>query len=87
MGLRYLFQLRVGLISPLRIHKWNHNFIDTPSARCRCNLGIEDTDHFLLLCPFYVIQRRNLAASVTNILQKINLNHLGNESKLYLYGH
>ena len=26
-------------------------------------------------------------ASVTNILQKNNLNYLGNQSKLYLYGH
>ena len=30
-GLRYLFQLRVGL-SPLRYHKKRHNFIDTPMA-------------------------------------------------------
>ena len=29
VGLRYLFQLRVSL-SPLRSHKWRHNFIDTP---------------------------------------------------------
>ena len=30
LGLKYLFQLRVGL-SPLRSHKWRHNFADTPS--------------------------------------------------------
>ena len=30
LGLRYLFQLRVGL-SPLRHHKKLHNFADTPS--------------------------------------------------------
>ena len=32
-GVRYLFQLRVGL-SPLRYHKKRHNFIDTPSNEC-----------------------------------------------------
>ena len=49
-GLRYLFQLRIGL-SPLKGHKWCHNFIDTPSGVCHCNQGIEDTSHFLLSCP------------------------------------
>ena len=38
-------------------------------------------------CPVYAIQRATLAASVKNILQKNNLNYLGNNSKLYLYGH
>ena len=68
-GLRYLFQLRVSL-SPLRSHKWRHNFTDTPSEICRCNQGIEDTSHFLFSCPLYVVQRATLAASVINILQK-----------------
>ena len=47
VDLRYLFQLRVSL-SPLRSHKWGHNFIDTPSEICHCNQGIEATDHFLI---------------------------------------
>ena len=33
-GLRYIFQLRVSL-SPLRSHKFRHNFDDTPSDICR----------------------------------------------------
>ena len=71
--LRYLFQLRLCL-SPLRSHKFHHNFIDTPSDICYCNQGIEDTRHFLLLCPFYVTQRANLLTRVNEILQKkINL--------------
>ena len=37
LGLRYLFQLRVNL-SPLRSHKRRHNFSDTPSEICECNL-------------------------------------------------
>ena len=46
VGLRYLFQLRVSL-SPLRSHKFRHNFADIPSEICRCNQGSEDTNHFL----------------------------------------
>ena len=86
LGLRYLFQLRVGL-SPLRSHKKRHNFIDTPSDKCICNHGIEDTNHFLFLCPFYATKRATLAVSVIHILQKYNLNNLSNQSHLYLYGH
>ena len=51
LGLRYLFQLRVNL-SPLRSHKRLHNFPDTPSESCECNLGIEDIRHFYLNALF-----------------------------------
>ena len=74
-------------LSPLRSHKFRHNFTDTPSEIYRCNQGIEDTNHFLFLCPNYATPRATLAASIINILQKNNLNYLGNQSKLYLYGH
>ena len=86
VGLRYLFQLRVGL-SPLRSHKSHHNFIDTPSAICQCNQGAEDTNHFLFFCPLYIPQRATLKASVNEILLQYNLNHLENHLQLYLYGH
>ena len=86
VGLRYLFQLRVSL-SPLRSHNFRHNFTDTPSEICRCNQGIEDTNRFLFFCPNYATPRATLAASIINILQKNNLNFLGNQSKLYLDGH
>ena len=84
-GLPYIFQLRVGL-SPLKGHKWCHNFIDTPSGVCHCNQGIEDTSHFLLSCPFYVIQREILVSSVNEILLKANKNHFESRLQLYLYG-
>ena len=51
LGLRYLFQLRVNL-SLLRSHKRRHNFCDTHSETCECNLGIEDIRHFYLNAPF-----------------------------------
>ena len=44
-------------------------------------------NHFLFSCPDYAILRATLSVSVINISQKNNLNYLGNQSKLYLYGH
>ena len=85
LGLRFLFQLRVDL-SPLRNHKRRYNFADTPPGICECNQDIEDTIHFLFECPRYATQRANLAVKVIAILQRNNLNHLGNELQLYLYG-
>ena len=55
--------------------------------RAVINHGIEDTNHFLFLCPFFALHRATLASSVIQILQKYNLNHLANQPQLYLYGH
>ena len=85
-GLRYLFQLRIGL-SPLRYHKKRHKFPDTLSDLCLCTHGIEDTNHFLFSCPLYATHRVILMNSVNVIIQKYNLNHLSNQSSLFLYGH
>ena len=54
LGLSYLFQLRVGL-SRLNFHKFKHNFGDTVNLMCPTNDEIEDTEHFLLLCPSFDI--------------------------------
>ena len=78
--------MRISL-SPFISHKFRHNFADTPSEICSCNQGIEDTNHFLFSCPDYATPRATLTANVMNILQKNNLNYLGNKSQLYLYGH
>ena len=85
-GLRCLFQLRLEL-SHLRSHKNNHNFEDTPSSLCFCETGIEDTNHYLFRCPFYAVHRVTLAAKVIGILITNNLNQLGNDVSIYLYGH
>jgi len=81
-----LFQLRLGL-SLLKSHKYNHDFLDTPSNICSCAQGIEDLNHFLFKCPFYDIQRITLINSVYEILTRNNLDILINDSSLYLYGH
>ena len=85
VGLRYLFQLRVSL-SPLRSHKHQHNFADTPSENCSCDEGVEDTRHFLLFCPCYAAQRATLISSVNEILQRNNLPPFENQLNLLLYG-
>ena len=85
VGLRYLFQVRVSL-SSLRGHKWCHNFIDTPSGIYHCGQGIEDTSHFLFSCPSYAAQRVAFVTIVNEILNKVSLIHLENQSQLYLYG-
>ena len=84
-GLRYLFQLRLRL-SPLKGHKYCHNFLDTLSGNCHCNQGIEDTSHFLLFSLSYTTQRASLVTSIKEILLKVNLIHLEDQSELYLYG-
>ena len=86
VGLRYLFQLRVGL-SPLRSHKMQHNFADICSENCLCERGVEDTRHFLLLCPYYATQRATLISSVNEILLNNNLPPFENHLQLLLYDH
>ena len=85
-GLKYLFQLRVGL-SPLRYHKKRHNFLDTPDDTCLCNTGTESVEHFLFKCPFYSSKRLILAQTVVPLLIPHNLAFLQNDVNLYLYGH
>ena len=85
IGLHYLFQLRTEL-SPLRCHKYRHEFADTPTNNCTCNQGIEDTGHFLFSCRQFAIHRICLAVDVTNILRGQNLLNLANDVELYLYG-
>ena len=85
IGIKYIFQLRVGL-SPLKSHKRKHDFLDTPSDRCDCNLAPEDTYHFILECPLYAAQRQELIVSISTILGP-GLQFLVNDSATYLHGH
>ena len=86
VGLRFLFQLRVGL-SPLNCHKCSHNFADTPTDWCNCHCAPEDTSHFLLSCDLFSLPRVDLRTSVSNILELNNLNHLSECFEIYIYGH
>ena len=84
--LRYLFQLPVGL-SKLRAHKKRHNFAYTPTDSCLCKKGIEDTHHFLLVCPFYNSHRKILISNVDAILSENNQRTANYSADLFLYGH
>ena len=59
---------RVGL-SKLCFHKFKHNFKDSINPMCPSNDGIETTEHFLLLCPSFEVERRNLIAGVFELLR------------------
>ena len=87
IGLSYLTQLRVGL-SKLRFHKFKHNFRDSINPMCPTNDGIETTEHFLLLCPAFEIECRNLLARVFDLLRPFGYIDLSNEilTQLLLYG-
>ena len=69
--------------------KVSHNFRDTIDPMCPTNDGIEDTEHFLLLCPSFDIQRRDLLAGVSELLRPyVRINSLPNNAlvQILLYG-
>ena len=87
-GLSYLTQLRVGL-SKLNFHKFKHNFRDTINPICPTSDGIEDTEHFLLLCPSFDVQRQDLLAGIVELLRPfVSITDFSNDAltQLLLYG-
>ena len=87
-GIKWIFQLRVGL-SPLKSHKMNHNFQDTPNELCPCSTSAETSTHFLLHCPNFIDQRRELFQTLNPIMLANNLPFLDDKIfvHLLLYGH
>ena len=84
-GLCLLTKLRVNF-SDLRQHRFNHNF-NCPSPICKCGIGNETSEHFLLHCSRFIIQRRVLIDSIKNILYSDGNNeHIDISSELLLYG-
>ena len=55
---------------------------------CPTNDGIEDTEHFLLLCPYFDVHRRDLLAGIFVLLRPLGYVYLANEllPQLLLYG-
>ena len=87
-GLSYLTQLRVGL-SKLNFHKFKHNFRDTINPMCPTSDRIEDTEHFLLLCPSFDLQRRDLLTGIVELLRPfVQITNLSNDAlmQILLYG-
>ena len=63
-------------------------FRDTTNPMCATNDGIEDTEHFLLLCPCFDVHRRDLLAGIFALLRPLEYVDLANECllQLLLYG-
>ena len=55
---------------------------------CPTNDGIEDTEHFLLLCPSFVMHRRGLLTSVLALVRPFGYINLSNKdlTQLLLFG-
>ena len=87
-GIRWIFQLRVS-ISPLKHHKKMHNFQDTPDDTCRCSSYAETTNHFLLKCSNFNLNRKELFQTVNPILVTNNMYPLSDNElvRILLYGH
>ena len=84
LGIRRLFQLRVGL-SPLLGHKSNHKFLDTPSDKCiTCN-RTENLEHFFLYCTRLVAPRDLLFAFIKSLKTNFELLEPGDVIKPNFY--
>ena len=81
IGLAILTQLRVGL-SKLHSHKCRHDFREKINPLCPSNDGIEDTEHYQLLCRSYVGVRYDLLASVASIFQLYSLSSPSSNQEL-----
>ena len=56
---------------------------------CPTSDGIEDTEHFLLLCPSFDVQRQDLLAGIVELLRPVvQIADLSNDAliQLLLYG-
>ena len=74
-GQSYLTKLRAGL-SKLNFHKFKYYFRDTLNPMCPTNDGIEDTEHFLLLCPSFAEPRRDRLAGIIAPLRPFGYSNL-----------
>ena len=53
----------------------------SPTAECVCGHDIEDSEHFLLHCPLYHVQRQNMFQSLEN--ENIDLEDIDIDILLY----
>ena len=53
----------------MNFHKFKHNFRDTINPMRPTSDGVEDTEHFLLLCPSFDAQRQDLLAEIVELLR------------------
>ena len=65
-GIKLITRLRLGF-SPLRKHKFKHNFQDTLNPLCSCSIEVESTSHYFLRCHFLDALRDTLMNELRNI--------------------
>ena len=63
---KYLTMLRLKL-SPLKAHKFQRNFSDTPDPYCTVCGQEEDIKHFFLLCKSFTLSRNTLMQTINTI--------------------
>ena len=75
-------------LSKLNFHKFKHDFRDTINPMCPTNDGIEDTEHFLLLCPSFDVPRGDLLAGISALLRPLGHTNPSHEFliRISLYG-
>ena len=84
--IKYLTILRMEL-SPLRAHKFQHNFNDTSDEYCIVCGTIEDTKHFLLHCVSFRLSRTILMQRISSLVKMNILTLSDNKIKeIFLYG-
>ena len=83
-GVKLLTRLRLQF-SHLKEHKFRHGCGDTVSPMCGCNAEIEDTEHFLLRCHFYSIQRLELFNNINKVDPSFTQLHTKEKVNILLY--
>ena len=54
-------------MSGLNAHRKKYHFINNSSCP-RCNQRLEDSSHYLLVCPSFAAQREAMIAEITRVL-------------------
>ena len=71
-------------LSPLKSHKKNHKFQDTPDDTCQCAENAETSHHFLLHCPNFIEHRRKLFETLNPIMLENNLHFIDDKNLVHL---
>ena len=56
-------------LSPLKAHKFQRNFSDTPDPYCTVCGQEEDIKHFFLLCKSFTLSRNTLMQTINTIFE------------------
>ena len=86
VGIKLLTRLRLGLLSHLNEHRFNHKFQNFTSLKCVCSFENESTTHFFLHYHFYILIRASLFDKLEEIVNNIQKLSDQTVTKMLLYG-